>query len=372
MNEFFPYVIKNWPILLLGLFGGLSGAIIVTLISHFICCKKREPEKKDFKSIFTRIAIIVLFTAMLTLLLVSFFAGESRLEISNGVVYIVGLMIFLLIYESIESFSIGNLLSLKKEVNDKKEQVKKLTTENSELRTQMVSIVRASITNNNRAEVVLGFGDAFLKNVRVQNASIEEISEEKSIEDTVSQDVSAVPERANPDNYQIPLNLRLRFKREIEDSIVEKFAKLEGINQDSVRKNVKFAASENCSDPIMIYRAVFDGYIKRPMEELFIKASFRVPYVNLLYQLYYTLSIILQYAKANNRSAKLLLIVPDICDKYSAYVYTSPHTLKNRQPDIDRLKDDFNPALQNGLLEIVHLSYSEEECEAIINRISQQ
>ncbi len=372
MSEFFSYVTNNWPNLLLGLFGGLTGAIIVTLISYFILRKKEGSEKKDFKSTFTKIAVIVLFTAMLTLLFVSFFAGESKLEISDGIVYIIGLMIFLLIYESIESFSIGNMLSLKKEVKDKKEQVEKLSAENSELRTQMVSVVRASITSQNRAEVVLGFGDAFLKNVGVRNASNEEMSEEKSIEEPPSQDAPPTAERTDANSSQWSINLRLRFQREIDDCIIEKFAKQEGISEDGVRKNVKFAASENCSDPIMTYRAVFDGYIRRPMEDIFIKTSFYVPHIHLIYQLYYTLSIILQYAKANNKSSKLMLLIPDISEKYSAHIYPNPHTIKNRKYEIERLKSNLNPAIQNGLFEIVQIPFTEEECDAIMARINQQ
>ena len=45
-------------------------------------------------------------------------------------------------------------------------QVEKLTNDNSELRTQMVSVMSASITNQNRNQVFLGIGEAWLKNAK--------------------------------------------------------------------------------------------------------------------------------------------------------------------------------------------------------------
>ena len=80
------------------------------------------------------------------------------------------------------------------------------------------------------------------------------------------------------------------------------------------------------------------------------------------------ISLILQYAKSNKKSAKLVLLTPSIPDNIQSQLYSGVHG-RNIYRELERLRANFQPAIQNGFLEIVAIDFSEEECNTIIDDI---
>lgn len=363
-NEILHFIQLYWLNFLIGILGIITGVIFVLSIIK-TDSKAINMDIKKERSIFSKIAISIIFFIMLLFSITSFFAGSSRLTISNGIIYILGLMIFLIISDSIETFSIGNLITLKKEVENKKEEVKKLTSENSELRTQIVSIMSASITNQNRNQVFFGIGETWLKNARVEQTTSDDTNDDEQIEIETTEDDTS---NSNHSSTHMTAYSRRRFLGKIEENIINKFIVKNEIEPSSVQQSVKISEHFTYSDPIMESKLIFDAYIKRPLDELFIEAIMGTPHINLIYRLYYMISAIIQYAQINNKAARLVLLVPIFPNEWMSKI-TPP---RNQMRDIERLENTFQPAIKNGFLEIKRIEFSEDECKEIEHSIQQE
>ena len=317
----------------------------------------------------SKIAMVFLFAIMAVIALVAFFVGEPKYSISGGIICILGLMLFVVFSDSIEDFSIANLITLKKEIKAKDNEVSKLSSENTELRTQLTSIVSASIHNQNLNNVVLGFGDSFLKYARVEQVKEEEDETAGSTSVASSTDTD-LNNPTNNESSERPSSsfLRSQFFRYAEPLILSKYAALKEIPNEQVQKHVRFANYLDTKDPIMEHRAIFDAYIKRPLEEVFIESAYLNAHVNAYYRWYYMISLILQYAKTNQKSAKLVLLTPRLPPSIEAQFFSGP-LRRNLERDIERVRNNFQPAIQNGFLEIVVIDFTEDECSTIINTL---
>ena len=367
-NEILYFFQLYWLNFLIGILGIITGVIFILSIIKTDSKAIKMDIKKE-RSTFSKIAISIIFFVMLLFSATSFFAGSSRLTISNGIIYILGLMIFLIISDSIETFSIGNLITLKKEVENKKEEVKKLTSENSELRTQIVSIMSASITNQNRNQVFLGIGETWLKNARVEQTTSDDTTDDTTDEE------QAVIENSENDNTNLnqssthmPPHNRSMFFRLSEEMLINKFTDKNEIDPNSVQQRVKISEHFTYSDPIMESKLVFDAYIKRPLDELFIETTQGTPHVHLIYRIYYMISAIIQYAQINNKAARLVILVPIFPDEWVSKI--TPH--RNQIRDMERLENTFQPAIKNGFLEIKRIEFNENDCKEIEQSIQQK
>ena len=363
-NEILYFLQLYWLNFLIGILGIITGVIFILSIIK-TDSKAIKMDMKKERSTFSKIAISIIFFVMLLFSVTSFFASSSRLTISNGIIYILGLMIFLIISDSIETFSIGNLITLKKEVENKKEEVKKLTSENSELRTQIVSIMSASITNQNRNQVFLGIGETWLKNARVEQTTSDDTTDEEqvAIENAESDNTNS----NQSSTHMSPYNKSMFFRMS-EEMLINKFTAKNEIDPKTVQQRVRISEHFTYSDPIMESKLVFDAYIKRPLDELFIETTQGTPHVHLIYRIYYMISAIIQYAQINNKAARLVILVPVFPDEWMSKI--TPH--RNQIRDIERLENTFQPAIKNGFLEIKRIEFNEKDCNEIEQSIQQK
>ncbi len=265
----------------------------------------------------------------------------------------------MLISDSVETFSIGSILTLKKEVKSKKEEVEKLTNDNRELRTQIISIMATSITNQNRNQVFLDLGEEWMKNAKVEEV-IKDDSEGSGSAECSDENPS---ESMGTVSHQT-LEQRMRFRRYIEKDIIKKFADKNDIASNMVQYDVKFSLQFSGGDPIMEQVETFDAYIKRPFEELFVEAINGSSSKSTYYRIYYIISLVVRYAQVNNKAAKLILLMPKYTDDWVARFYGESR-VRSLERDIQRLQMVFQPALKNGFLEIKYIDYSEKECAEI-------
>ena len=366
MNILLNFIKEYWLEFLVGFIGIILGVFVIILAKRLINHIKSKSSRERKTIHFPKVAMWLLFVIMATIVLVSFFVGDPKFSISAGIICVLGLMVFVIFSDSIEDFSIANIVTLKKEVKDKKEQVSKLSSENSELRTQLTSIVSASIHNQNLNNVVLGIGDSFLKYAQVEQATREEVNKSSADEHSAQEH----DETSTEDMQKIRKAsfLRSRFYAKADQKMLDKFAFINELPPENMQHNVRFAKYLDANDEIMEYRAIFDGYIKRPFEEIFIECSHGIVSIHTYYRFYYMISLILQYARSNKKSAKLVLLVPNIPNEILSQYFNFGHTY-SQEKELERLRDNFQPAIQNGFLELVTIDFTEEECISIINSI---
>lgn len=361
MLEFIKtFFLNNWLSIIVGVICLFLGAAVAVL---FYRSKRKPKEESKKRSLFSKIAIFVVFFIMTIFALFSFFGYDRGFAISNGIVYILGLMIFLLISDSIETFSIGNLITLNKKVKDKEKEVEKLSVENNELRTQIVSIAAASITNTNNSnnQMNVNFGEA-LRGVSVESAI--EGDREEAYTNHEAEEPATPPKNAENQNgfsgYE-----RSFFVRMVEKRIIEKFALKNDIDTQLIQMGVKFSEQFTYGDPIMESKTVFSAYLKRPLDELFIETIHLSASVIMNFRLYYMISMVVHYAQINNKSAKLVLLIPNYPNEWAEKLF--PY--RNPQRDLERLQNTFQPAIKNGFLEIKVMEFNETECQEIESKI---
>ncbi len=358
--NFFQTYFGDLFILLLGVTTVVIFVLLLLYRIFKINLAKKLMDSGKKKSCFFKLVTSILFIMMVAFVLLDFFSSEPKFVVSSEIVYVFGLIILLLLSDSVESLSIGNIITMKKEVKQKREEVKKLTSENSELRTQIFSIMTASISNQNRNQIILGIGEKWLKGAEIEHANEEEITEENNAtNDTIMDDknVHIVEEKVRFNRFE--------FLRNIEQLTIEKFARNQSIASDSIQRDVKFAERFSSEDPIMDQKIIFDGYIKRPLEELFVETMSNFRSGQICYRLYYMISTIIQYARINNKAAKLIILIPSFSEKWSKKLL--PYA--NFQREIERIEMIFKPAIKNGFLEIRIIDFKDEECDMIEKNI---
>ena len=108
--------------------------------------KKESTTSKKF----FYISISILSTIMIIMATVSFIYGEPKYIISNGIIFVFALIAILLVFDSIDSLNVGNVLSLKTKVKDKEKEIDKLNTENIQLRNQIISVMNTTFNKTIR------------------------------------------------------------------------------------------------------------------------------------------------------------------------------------------------------------------------------
>lgn len=306
-------------------------------------------EKKTNK--FSRTLIVILIIFIAALVICTFVLGESKFSLTNEIIVLILLLVVLALSEVFDNFSIGNLITAKKEKHEKEVELKEAKTENKELRTQLISIVSNSITNRNMN--IFGLS----KDDWVQMAGVEQ-AESSAVEEKKEEDLST-------DNKSFADDAKKRRKTlsKIEKLALDRFCTEHKIPMLSVVREVKFSNEFIGIDPIMDRNAIFDAYYKSVQEELFIeiKINFTPASMN-MYNLYYLLSKVYYYRKANQLHAKLALIVPNLPESYWKDRWHS-----GASKMISNLQETFAPAIKNNLLEIVPIEITQNDLD-IINK----
>lgn len=277
-------------------------------------------EKKPNR--FSRVLIVILIVFIATIVISSFILGESKFSLTNEIILLILLLVVLALSEVFDNFSIGNLITAKKEKHEKEVELKEAKSENNELRTQLISIVSNSITNRNMN--IFGLS----KDDWVQMAGVEQAES------------SAVEEKKE------------------EDLVVDKksFADDSGKRRRMLPKIEKLAIDRFCTQhKIPILSVVRE-----------VKINFAPVSMN-MYNLYYLLSKVYYYRKANQLHAKVVLILPNLPESYwKDRWYSSISKV------ISNLQETFAPAIKNNLLEIVPIEITQGDLDTINKEIEAQ
>lgn len=305
---------------------------------------------------FSRGIIVILIIFIAVLIVSTFLWGETKFSITNEIIVLILLLVVLALSEVFDNFSIGNLITAKKEKREKEIELKEAKTENRELRTQLINIVSNSITNRNMN--IFGLS----KDDWVQMAGVEQ-AESAAVEEKKEEEVVVENRRCVEDSRK-----RHKVYSEIEKIALERFCAQAKIPILSVVRKVKFSNQFIGIDPIMERNAVFDAYYKSLQEEIFmeVKMNFMPAAMN-MYSLYYLLSKVYHYRKANQLYAKMVLILPDLPESY--YKDRTNYGGKNVTAS---LQETFAPAIKNNLLEIVLIEITQNDLDTINREIEEQ
>lgn len=310
--------------------------------------KKESTTSKKFFYIF----ISILSTVMIIMATVSFIYGEPKYIISNGIIFVFALIAILLVFDSIDSLNVVNVLSLKTKVKDKEKEIDKLNTENIQLRNQIISVMN---TTFNKQNVYVGYPKDFV----VKEADKTDAEEEENYSQ------SSNPNTAE-EQHRSRYNYRL-LNSEIDKFLLNRFQQDNNIGEVNLHKDIKIANIGVASDPIIDKDIIYDAYVRRPMDEIFIEISSGLSLSPIFdFKLYFMISRVLYYSQSNKVKAKMMLLIPKFSETYiNDHLDQFRHNRANRLTQ--RLREMYAPAIQNDLFEIVEIEITDDEMKQIEN-----
>lgn len=304
-------------------------------------------------NIFSRVLVIVIIIFIAILLVLSFFWGESKFSLTVESIVLILLLVVLALAEVFDDFNIGNLISIKKEKVEKENELKEIKSENRVLRTQLINVVSNSITNRNMN--IFGFS----KDSLMQIAGIEQ-AESSAVEEKKEEDFASTNK-----NFVDRSKIWRALLPKIEKLALDRFCTQFKISPLSIVREVKFSNEFVGFDPIMDKNIIFDAYYKTVQEELFIEVKIMFSLISInIFSIYYLISRVYYYRKANQSHARVILIIPRFPESYWKK-QSYPRTGRT----IDKLQETFAPAIKNNILEIVSIEITQEDLDAMNKEI---
>lgn len=324
---------------------------------HEVVDKKEFNKSKKFFYIFLSILSVI----MIVMAIVSFIHGEPKYVISNGIVLVFALVAILLVFDSIESLNVGNVLSLRTKVKEKEKEVDKLNAENAQLRNQFISVMNTTL---NKQSVYVGYPKDYV---------VTEADKKDSDEEETLQTDNNPPTTTNTNTTEEQLHnhySQRAWLSRIEEHLIKHFQKENNIAEINLRKDIKIANIGVASDPIIDKDIIYDAYVKRPIDEIFIEVTpGLMPSSFFEFKLYFMVSRVFYYSQSNKVKAKMMLLLPKFTE---SYISNHPEDFRHYPPNrlAQRLKEIYAPAIQNDLLEIIEIELSDDEMKLIENEIT--
>lgn len=291
---------------------------------------------------FVRILIILLCIFIGGLIYFNFFWSSPPAQISGGLLVLVAFLIVLVLSEAFDNFSISKLITLSRTVKEKEIKNQELKKENAELRNQIVSIS----TNISQKQVNSTFvlTDELAKMFTVKQADEPEKEEKRN-------------ETEEPTEERQTTRKFISFSK-FEEVALPKFLQSEGLNQLPLVRDAKLVSQFQQVDPISEYSPIFDGYIKTVDTEIFIEMKSKRMGPMLRERLYIMLSKINYYRTIKKVNAYLYLVLivrPDDEEQPGG----------RNNSFVDRILQEFEPAMTNGLLQVRTVEITQQEYDAI-------
>ena len=132
-----------------------------------------ENNKKNW---FVRILIIIFCVCIAIMIGFNFFYVEPCGEFNNGIYYLLSLLLILVLAESFDNFSIGKIVSIKREMKNKEDENKRLEKKNTELISHIISITNTQTQKQQSTNI---FGDYYSDNPKnlqpITNDNVQEL-----------------------------------------------------------------------------------------------------------------------------------------------------------------------------------------------------
>lgn len=285
-----------------------------------------------------RVLIVLLCLFLTGLIGYRFFVFPPLGDLSPGVLIVLALVVVLVLSESFDSFSIGKLLSLSREVEKKKTEVAEVRRENIELRSQIITIA-TNVSQHQSSTNIVGLPDILARRFSVSSASEEEVRE-KQAED---QPPRQVPTSEKP--------IRRVDQGRLEEKAISRFLELNNLQQFPVVREAKLMAQMEVADPISTSGPIFDGYLNTLDAEIFVEVRPVGRYGLMMFRerLYLMLSKLYHYRVLKKSNVYLTLVLTALPDD------------EVRPNSVNRILGEFQPAITNGLLKVIEINFTESE-----------
>ncbi len=283
---------------------------------------------------FVRILISAFCLLLVGMVLYRYLCVEPRGDITAGVITLLCLLLVLVLSESFDSFSVGKLISVSREVKKKEKEVEKLEKQNAHLLTQLISISNTQSQTQSHTNV---YGD-YHATPTVQKASATDVQEKQS-----SDAVGAAPQTESP---RATTNWR-----KAEEIALAKYLQQRSLHPSNAIIEAKLVSQFQGIDPISSMQPVFDAYIKETDHETFVEMR-PATFMPLMFRdrLYVMLSKINHYRTAKRVEAHLDLVLMKL-----------PGEEQRSSSSFSRLLESFEPAIASGLLKIQEIEFTAEE-----------
>jgi hypothetical protein len=304
----------------------------------------------------TRILTVAFLGFLGYLVIVSFYKASPSFAISAGILIILALMTVLVLSEAFNSFSIGKLLTLSREVEISTREKQEIKTDNVELRKALVQLavnvhqsqVNATINTN---------GVDLLKALGVVKADKSDEDQEQEVKlPTVPAEFVALQDReARMKSYRI---------RSMADALAfDKYIEANALPKIDVEREIQFSASFENLDPIMERKIVFDGYMKTPNKEYFFEVRNHRNVTPMFWdRLYVMLSKVLFYREAKKVPTELILIISKLPEPDG----------ESEGRYFERFIQAFQPAIASGILRVEQIEISQSELDVITNNFQNE
>lgn len=313
-----------------------------------------EPTNKP--SWVTRVFTVVFLGFLGYMVTESFYKASPAFAISAGILVILALMTILVLSEAFNSFSLGKLLTLSKEVVKTTQEKQELKADNTELRKALVQLA-VNVHQSQVNATINASGVDLLKALGVVKAEKkdEDLEQEAKQSATPSEVVTPIERESRVESYRI---------KQMADALAfDKYIDTNAIPRIDIERDIQFSASFENLDPIMERRITFDGYMKSANKEYFFEVrNYRHISPMFWNQLYVMLSKILFYREAKKVPTELILIITKLPESDSESV---PRYF-------ERFIQLFQPAIAGGLLRVEQIEISQKELDALTAKAQAQ
>lgn len=339
-----------------------------------ILMEELKLEAKKQVNYFIRVLIILYVTFLGYLVWTSFVKSQPAFSITMGIITLLILITVLILSEAFDNFSVGQLLSINREIKKKEEEVGKVKKENAELRDNLIHVttmfgqVQSQSNSNTNVMLTPEWFSQMLSVVKAKEKqededtedSVEETTESGATpEDKTTTDASKPPSTESNDQQRALDRKRERMlSRYVESETINKYIKKYDIPENEVVREVQFSPATMGLDPIMERRIIFDGYIKTPGKEIFIEVrrNMHMPSNMMFDRLYVLLTKIWFYRQAKKIQAELILLIAEVPP-----IHEQTSSVQKFKGSTERFIEAFQPAIANGLLRIETITFTEEE-----------
>lgn len=312
---------------------------------------------------FVRCLIIVFSILLVWMVYTSFTKSSSPFSLNSGIIIVIGIITIVILSESFNNLSVGQLITLSRKVEMKEEENEKLVKENFNLSSQFVQLAQV-VSNIKQTQNNTNNPINFITLPQGQQLSVVQADQaEKNVgmeEITVPEEMTTAKDHAPEENKRLSSYQRIKVSRKIEEISLNKYIEKFNLPILDFQKDVKFSEAFEKIDPIMEKGMIFDGYISLSPKEYFFEVKIDNN-LNLFYwdRLYIMLAKILFYRQAKNIQADLTLIKVEIPEEKNERLYVST----------ERFFQAFQPAIANNLLKIETVVFSKEEYQEVVNKV---
>ena len=287
---------------------------------------------------FVRTLIIIFCVFLGAMVVFRFFLIEPKGEISGGLLVLLAFVLVLVLSELFDNFSIGKLVNMSKSLKEKEAQKTELKKENSELRTQLITVT-TSVSQRQTSTNIFGLPEQMAEAMSVKKAPEEEVAAKRKEEEVPRAVATEAP-------------IRRLDRAKLESNSITKFVSSQNLQAYNVIFEAKLLTHFSGIDPITDTTPIFDAYINTVDAEVFIETR-PASFTSLMFRdrLYVMLSKLNHYKTLKKANVYLALVLTD----------TPVEAQRPGSFYLDRLKREFEPAITSGLLRIHVVEFSPEE-----------